>query len=119
MSVIVKTRNNPINFVEDIKSLISDGRIISWSYDKDGDFTLTHEQWRFHAWFRPNIQNDSIIFALIGRNDQNMSVADYAVYHGKFIEMLLRHFDQKCSDVQATPLATKYDYVGPNNKSRE
>lgn len=41
-----------------------------------------------------------------------MSVVEYAVYHGRFIEMLLSHFDKHCQSMEATPLPTKHDDLG-------
>lgn len=38
-----------------------------------------------------------------------MSVETYAVYHGRFSEMLLAHFDDEFSNVYSTAQKTKYD----------
>lgn len=112
MSIIVKT-NNPNTLISKIKEYVDDGKIDTWIYDNDGDFTHYVIQWKFHAWIRPIITNENTItFAIIGRNDKKLSVLDYAVYHGRFIEMLLSHFDTDCISIEATPLSTKYDDLG-------
>ena len=38
-----------------------------------------------------------------------MSTVIYGVYHGRFIEMLLNHFDNRFTTVQATPHKTEPD----------
>lgn len=112
MSIIVKTKN-PNTLVAKIKEYIDEKKIDTWIYDSDGDFTHNVVQWEFHAWLRPIIPDENtIIFAIIGRNDKKMSVVEYAVYHGRFIEMLLSHFDKQCQSMEATPLPTKHDDLG-------
>jgi len=40
-----------------------------------------------------------------------MTIVEYAVYHGRFVEMLLTHFDKECDAIEVSPLATSYDRV--------
>ena len=106
MSIIVKTKN-PNTLVAKIKEYIDEKKIDTWIYDSNV------VQWEFHAWLRPIVLDENtIIFGIIGRNDKKMSVVEYAVYHGRFIEMLLSHFDKHCQSMEATPLPTKHDDLG-------
>ena len=115
MAVQVVT-SQPEMLLEDIKHLIDLGKIDTWLYDEDGDFTHDADQWRFNAWIRPLLQEDRVVFGIICRNDRNLSVVDYAIYHGRFVEMLLTHFDKLCQGIEVSPLATNYDHVVANKK---
>ena len=42
---------------------------------------------------------------------KGLSKEAYAVYHGRFIEMLLAHFDEEFSEAFGTAKATKDDRV--------
>jgi hypothetical protein len=110
MAVIVKTEN-PSSLLTAIKKAIADGDIQTWSYDADGDFTHTAEQWIRRAWFRPSIHDDRLVFNMIPPRTRNISRVVYGVYHGRFIEMLLNHFDKRFTDVSATALPTRADRI--------
>lgn len=113
MAIYVRT-NNPQSLLKKIRAAIDDERITTWSYDKDGDFTHNVDQWRERAWIGAKIDEERIIFYAICRKDKDMSIIEYAVFHGRFVEMLLSHFDTECQDISVTPLATKYDRVKSN-----
>lgn len=118
MSIYVKT-SNPASFLQNIKDKIEKKDIPTWAVDDDGDFTHSPGQWAYHAWMRPFIEtgNNRIVFGIICRKDSNLSVEDYAVYHGRFVEMLLTHFDKECDSIEVTPLATGYDKITANIKA--
>ena len=101
MAIIIKT-NTPSNLLAAIKKEIDEGKIQTWSYDSEGDFTHTPEQWEFDAWLRPKIYNGELRFGILKNKNINLSTVIYGVYHGRFIEMLLSHFDNKFTTVQAT-----------------
>jgi hypothetical protein len=46
--------NNPHGLLSAFKKAIDDGRVVTWAYDKDGDFTHTAQQWKDLAWLRPS-----------------------------------------------------------------
>lgn len=117
MAIFVET-SNPKQLLADIKKEISEGKIATWSCDKDGDFTHNVDQWRYKAWFHPRIKDDQLILGVICRKDRNMSVLEYAVYHGRFVEMLLTHFDKTCGHITATSKVTMYDKVKPTNLAK-
>ncbi len=108
MAIIIKT-NAPSSLLDAIKKEIDEGKIETWSYDSDGDFTHTPEQWKFKAWLRPKIYNGELRFGILKNNKVDLSTVVYGVYHGRFIEMLLNHFDQKFSTALATAQKTEPD----------
>lgn len=114
MAVIVHT-SDPKQLLLDIKKYITDGKIKTWSFDVDGDFTHDVDQWRYQAWFRPFVKSDTLVFGILCRKDKNVSVVDYAVYHGRFVEMLLTHFDNQCDNIISTSKVTPYDKVKAEN----
>lgn len=85
---------NPDALLLNIKSKIDEGKIKSWSYDKDGDFTLSIDIWNQQAWLHPIIAHNSLNFSIIRPRGVDISKAVYAVYHGRFIEVVLRFFDE-------------------------
>ncbi|MES2007919.1 MAG: hypothetical protein V4468_03400 [Pseudomonadota bacterium] len=110
MAIIVNT-TNPTGLLSEIKRAISDSKVITWSCDDRGDFTHTADQWRYHAWLRPKIEEIRLVFNIIPPKGKVISRADYGVYHGRFIEMLLRHFDESFENAFATAMPTSSDRV--------
>ena len=110
MAIFVNT-DSPSDLVNRIKAGIDNHTIETWLYDNAGDFTHDTDQWRFHAWMTPIIEEKRVVFGIICRKDRNLSIAEYAIYHGRFLEMLLRHFDKICKNIEVTSLASKYDIV--------
>ncbi len=110
MAIHVKT-DTPSELVKRIQEGISNHNIETWICDSAGDFTHDTDQWRYHAWMTPYVEEGRVVFGIICRKDRNLSITEYAIYHGRFVEMLLRHFDKTCKDIQVSPLATKYDIV--------
>ena len=49
------------------------------------------------------------MFFVIRRKGVDMTIVEYAVYHGRFVEMLLAHFNKECDAIEVSPLATNYD----------
>ena len=90
MAVIVKTAS-PIRLVNRIIEMIDDDVIDTWTYDSDKDFTHVG-QWENKAWFTPEFATNQVKFALLGRKSVDMTLMEYAVYHGRFVELLLNHF---------------------------
>jgi len=101
MAIIIKT-NTPADLLAAIKKEIKEGKIETWSCDSDGDFTHTPEQWKYDAWLRPKIYGGELRFGILKNKNIGMSTVIYGIYHGRFIEMLLSHFDDKFTNVYAT-----------------
>lgn len=92
MAITVNT-SNPRALLNAIRKAIDEKKVETWEYDKDGDFTHKPEQWHNAAWLRPVVGNGVLQFGLLGPQNKPMTKLIYGVYHGRFIEMLLTHFD--------------------------
>ncbi|MET3232044.1 UNVERIFIED_ORG: hypothetical protein ABIC54_004247 [Burkholderia sp. 1263] len=101
MTIFAKTAD-PAALLKSIRKLIDEGKIETWAYDSDGDFYHTPTQWARKAWLRPQLATDGLKFNLIRRKDETLTKAVYGVYHGRFSEMLLTHFDDRCDSVDAS-----------------
>jgi hypothetical protein len=113
MAVIVLT-TTPAALLQSMKDEIRARSIQTWSVDADGDFTHTAEQWIYKAWFRPTLHSDRLIFKILTPKGSEMTRSVYAIYHGRFIEMLLRHFDLRFEEVKATALPGFGDIIRPS-----
>jgi hypothetical protein len=101
MALVVYTPS-PRRLLEAIYKAIDDGKIATWEYDSDRDFTHTPPQWRNKAWLHPTTSAGVLQFGLFGQKSVVMSKVVYGIYHGRFIEELLTHFDGEFSTVTAT-----------------
>ena len=102
---------DPAGLLEAIRKAIRERDVDTWLMDKDGDFTHSPEQWRYKAWLRPRVRDEFLVLNILGRKNEKMSKTIYAVYHGRFAEMLLTHFDGEFNRVSATALPTAGDSV--------
>jgi hypothetical protein len=103
--------NTPNKLLTSLKKAIDEKHITTWSYDKDGDFTHTAEQWKNKAWLRPEVRSDRLAFIIIKPQKAKLSKEVYAIYHGRFLESMLAHFDTIFTRGTATALATEEDRV--------
>jgi hypothetical protein len=104
--------DNPVQLLRDIRQAIRNGSIETWELDRDGDFTHVPDQWKNLAWFHPIVEEERLVFRILGQRLKKMSRATYGVYHGRFIEMLLSHFDTKFRRASATALPSNGDMIG-------
>lgn len=112
MSIHIKT-NNPRQLLNLIVDLVKDGNIQTWSVDNDGDFTHDVPQWKYKAWLTPTIIDEELIFGIIPPRANPISTTIYAVYHGRFAEMLLAHLDKEFIEIRTTALPTSFDIIDP------
>ena len=110
MAIYFRT-SKPKTLLATFKKAIDDGHVVTWSYDKDGDFTHTTTQWKNQAWLRPVPQTDSLKMTILKQKEKVMTSEVYAIYHGRFIEAMLRHCDQLFATVEATALPDTGDHV--------
>jgi len=110
MAVIVKT-DKPRTLLAAIKRAIDSSDIETWSYDAEGDFTHTAEQWKRRAWLRPSIREQGLVFRIVPPRKRRITRVVYGVYHGRFIEMLLNHFDSKFTEASATAMPSRGDRI--------
>lgn len=93
-----------------IKAEIDKGHITTWRYDNDGDFTHVPAQWAGKAWMRPQVVNgEALKFNIIYPRGKIADREIYAVYHGRFSEMMLAHFDSVFTRITATALLASGD----------
>ena len=97
-----------------IKEAISDGRVAEWTFDSDGDFTYSTESWMNRAWLRPRVMTDRLILHILTPKGQKLGTETYAVYHARFIEMVLAHFDTLFTSATASALPESGDVVAPH-----
>ena len=112
MAIIVSTAS-PYTLLSAIKLAIDARNIETWEYDSDGDFIHSPPQWKGKAWLRPVVQESRLILRIMTPQGTHMSRTVYAVYHGRFIEMLLTHFDTSFSRADASALPELGDIVSP------
>jgi hypothetical protein len=105
---LVKT-TNPKSLLSAIKKSIDDKKVVTWSYDGDGDFTHTPEQWKSKAWLTPKLYEGELRFGILENTKEKLSKEIYGVYHGRFIEMILAHFDNDFNTANATAQLTEPD----------
>lgn len=104
-----KTPNALLNA---IKKAIKEGTVATWSCDSQGDFTHTPSQWRNKAWLRPEaVSGTELNFHIIRLQGSSVTREDYAVYHGRFIEMMTAHFNNDFTTALGTPNAVTGDLV--------
>ena len=103
--------DNPQKLLDGFKKAIDDGKIATWSYDKDDDFTHTPEQWKNLAWFCPRIEDGKLALYILRPKNTNLTSLVYAVYHGRFIESMLLHCDNLFTNCAATALPKGRDNV--------
>jgi hypothetical protein len=102
----------PKKLLSSFKKAIDDGRVATWSYDKDGDFTHTAQQWKSLAWLRPKvIEGQTLIFSILKPQNSKVSSEIYAIYHGRFIESMLVHCDSLFTEAVASAFPADDDVV--------
>ena len=112
MAIFIKT-TNPDALLKKFKKAIDDKHIVTWVYDQDGDFTHATEQWKDLAWFRPKPTDSDLTMIILCPKNQAISTETYAIYHGRFIEAMLAHFDNSFSSASATALPSSGDIIEP------
>jgi hypothetical protein len=112
MAIRIKT-STPKKLLGAYKKAIDDGHVKTWSYDSDGDFTHTADQWTHRAWLRPKIvEGQELTFYILGPKGQQINVLTYAIYHGRFIESMLGHCDNLFDEAHASALPQSGDWIG-------
>jgi hypothetical protein len=114
MAIIFETRR-PDDLLSRIKSAVDEDRIDSWTYDKDGDFTLASDRWRHEAWLRPSLGDGRLTFYIVPPKTKVITKVVYAVYHSRFIEAILTVCDDAFTEATATAMPKGKDQVkGPS-----
>jgi hypothetical protein len=61
----------------------------------------------------PVVANGSLNFGILGRKEETISSEVYAIYHGRFVEMLLAHFDDQFSAAKTSAKLVPPDQSQP------
>lgn len=111
MAIHFKT-NTPKKLLAAFKTAIDEGKVVTWGYDADGDFTHTAQQWKSLAWLRPKIKDAEQLTPIILKpKNSKISSEVYAIYHGRFIESMLVHCDSLFTNAIATAFPADGDIV--------
>lgn len=102
---------DPKALLATFKKKIDEEAIVTWSYDSDGDFTHTTEQWSKKAWLRPRLLSGKLALYTICPKGKTITTVIYAIYHGRFIESMLAHCDKFFSQGYASAMPEGEDKV--------
>ena len=103
----------PKKLLAEFKTAIDEGKVVTWGYDTDGDFTHTAQQWKSRAWLRPKVTAGvELIFTIVKPQNSKISSEIYAIYHGRFIESMLAHCDSLFTEASASAFPADGDSVG-------
>lgn len=105
MAILINTNKNSYDIVRDIRFKIDDGEIEDWIYDEDGDFTLKDSLLNEKAWMSPTLTEGLqyiVMFNIIGRKGGDLSSDEYAAYHGKFVELLIKYYGEFITNLIVT-----------------
>lgn len=110
--MIVFPTSDPQGLLAALKSKIDAKGIRTWTYDGDGDFTHTADQWNREAWMRPAVTVDGLVMSIVPPKGEHISSVIYAIYHGRFVETVIRHFDTSLAGpVSVSPLPEGDDQI--------
>lgn len=110
MAIYFET-NDPDGLLSELKKAVKENKIVTWSYDNEGDFTHSTEQWIHQAWIRPRVEVGRLALYILKRKDRVITTEVYGIYHGRFIEMMLSHFDHLFVNAHATAQPEGLDMV--------
>lgn len=105
------TTSTPQQLLTSFKKAIDDKHVVTWSYDKEGDFTHTPDQWAKKAWMRPVVLNGQLIFKIVAPEGKAVSWGVYGVYHGRLAESFIDHLHDKFETAVASARPTSVDVL--------
>lgn len=92
------------------KAAIDAGQVKTWSYDAEGDFTHSAQQWTGKAWLRPKVfVKQELVFYILSPREVELTSAVYAVYHGRFVESVVHHCDSLFSEARVSAMPESGD----------
>jgi hypothetical protein len=102
----------PARLLGALKKAVDDRHVTTWTYDEDGDFTHTSENWNSHAWFKPRVdEGRKLSFYILAPNEVQLSSLTYAVYHSRLVSAMLVHFDELFSSISVSSMPEGEDAV--------
>ena len=103
--------SDPTKLLTTFKKLIDDKKVVTWSYDKDGDFSHTPEQWKEFGWLRPSVGNGQLTLRFLGKQNKTTTWEAWAVYHGRFVESMMAHCNTLYTEASVPPKPSNQDTV--------
>lgn len=111
---------DPAGLLKAIEDGIKNGDIDTWvkhTSEKIDYFTHAEKskQWHKKAFLKAYVDKDNsqLKFGIHGLKDVKLKRIYYAVYHGRFIQMVLDHFEKKFTDANASSKKTAIDIFTP------
>ena len=102
MAIYIHT-DDPHGLHQRLTASIHNREIITWGVDKDGDYTIDRDQWRFKAWFSPTEKQGQRVFGIVQSRKYGMTHELDGGYHGRLVSTILAHFSDLISEVHITP----------------
>lgn len=106
MAILIRTKHAQ-SVLNRLKEQINNNQIPAWACDSDGDFMFIDAP--VVAWMRPVVGSNRLDFYIVGRKDMEISIEEYALFHSRFVEMLLTYFSQECTYMLVTSPLNKND----------
>lgn len=100
MALIFET-NRPEKLLESLKNAVRAGSI-AWEIDEDGDFTYSPQKWKYEAWLHPSVGKHRLTFYILPPKTDTITTEVYAVYHARFLQMMLTYFDELFDSCRAS-----------------
>jgi drug/metabolite transporter superfamily protein YnfA len=110
MAVTAATTDS-VSLLQLIRQAILNKAITTWTLVQGQYLTHSVAQWENKAFFLPKCQSGLLVFNIVAPKGINVSTEVYAIYHGRFIEMLLAHFDKAFTQATASALPIAGDIV--------
>lgn len=108
MAIIVNGCN-PTELLNRINEEIRIGHIDTWIIGRGMEFTHIPTQWCGYAWMHPRRElfatsPQQLVFGIRPSNQHILTKEVYGVFHGRFAEMLVNHFDYMFTNLTVTSL---------------
>jgi hypothetical protein len=106
---------DPQGLLNKIKKGVDDKKIDTWHYvEANGKIFYTHKpsQWDQKAWFVPALEKDQLRFNIVAPKEGKVTRELFGVYHGRFTEMVLVHFENDFTTVWTPTKAESGDVLG-------
>jgi hypothetical protein len=97
--MISVSTGNPGALLQAIKKAIDDKKISTWNYDKDGDFIHEAAQWKDKGFLRASLDQTYLHFSFYLFSNRPLEKDVLGVFHGRFAEMLVNHFEGSFSSI--------------------
>lgn len=112
MSITIYTKH-PEGLLSSIKEKIAENKIMTWELRDNVFFAYVPPQWKNKAWMKcvDIKKEESITFGIIKPKGKNISKETYSIYHTRFAEILLTHFDTIINSVSISALGTSFDII--------